>query len=180
MHHLVGLHPHFVFLEVRQTGQQLSSSSSIQPYSRSLPASLPTLSHPKPHPLTVVNPLLTDDVYTFHVLKALLQLSRQLCCSSSVQLTAARLQLLAKQQVRGPQPLHDACFMQIPASELLFFSFSLIEGGNSDRIWRSQELVFVTKWACSTLFQVSLVRQCCCMFLDDSLCMFRVMVKISS
>ena len=43
---------------------------------------------------------------------------------------------------------HDACLMQISASESLFFPFSLTEGGNLGWIWRSgQEHVFATKWA---------------------------------
>ena len=43
-----------------------------------------------------------------------------------------------------------ACFMQIPASESLLFLFSLTEGANSGRIWRSgQTRVLKTKWAWS-------------------------------
>ena len=34
----------------------------------------------------------------------------------------------------GSSALPDACFMQIPASESLFFPFSLTEGANSGRI----------------------------------------------
>ena len=49
----------------------------------------------------------------------------------------------------GPQP-PGTCFMQIPASESLLFLFSLKEGANSGRIWRSgQTRVLVTKWAWS-------------------------------
>lgn len=47
----------------------------------------------------------------------------------------AVLQLPATQKVQAPQ-LSDAYFMQIPASELLFFSFSCLEGANSGQIWR--------------------------------------------
>ena len=43
-----------------------------------------------------------------------------------------------------------ACFMQIPASESLLFLFSLTEGANSGRIWRSdQTRVLETEWAWS-------------------------------
>ena len=48
----------------------------------------------------------------------------------------------------GSPALPGACFMQIPASELLLFLFSLTEGANSGRIWRSgQTHVLVTEWA---------------------------------
>ena len=55
--------------------------------------------------------------------------------------------LPAKQQVPSSS---GACFMQIPASESLLFLFSLTEGANSGRIWRSgQTHVLVTEWAWS-------------------------------
>ena len=59
----------------------------------------------------------------------------------------AVLQLPANSGYRVPNPPPpDARFMQIPASESLFFPFSLTEGANSGRIWRSgQEHVLVTK-----------------------------------
>ena len=49
----------------------------------------------------------------------------------------------------SPAPI-GACFMQIPASESLLFLFSLTEGANSGRIWRSdQTRVLETEWAWS-------------------------------
>ena len=137
-----------------------SCSSSIQPYSRSLP----TLSRPKPHPLTVVNPLLNDDVYT--------ATSWRLC----LQLTAAP----GKTAGTG-SPAPSWCLLHADTGQWIAVLFFFPHRRGKFRPDLDMlELVFVTKWACSTLFQVSLVRQCCCMFLDDSLCMFRVMVKISS
>ena len=80
--------------------------------------------------------------------------------------------LLAKQQVWGPQPPPPrACFMQIPASESLFFLFSLTEGANSGWIWRTgQNCVLVTELAWSVgmvyAFVLSLVRQRRCSVME--------------
>ena len=61
----------------------------------------------------------------------------------------AVLWLLAKQQVRDPQPpLVPVSWKYLHASESLLFLFSLTEEANSDRIWRSgQTRVLVTEWA---------------------------------
>ena len=83
--------------------------------------------------------------------------------------------LPAKQQVRGSQPPPGACFMQISASESLLFLFSLTEGANFGRIWRSgQTRMLVTEWVRSVgmalpFFLSSLVRQPCCIVLESYL-----------
>ena len=78
-----------------------------------------------------LNPLLTNDVYRLYTVYVV-----ELDLEALLGSVATLLQLPAKQQVRGPQSPHDACFLQIPASELLSFPFSLIEEANSDRIWK--------------------------------------------
>ena len=64
-----------------------------------------------------------------------------------------------------------ACFMQIPASELLLFLFSLAEDANSGWIWRrGQTRMLVTEWAwlvgVALPFLASLVKQPCCIVLE--------------
>ena len=81
----------------------------------------------------------------------------------------ALLQLLAKQQVQGPQLMLASC----PASKSLFFPFSLTEGANLGWIWRSgQEHVFVTQWVWFDGHSLHYLRP----LWSDSLCMFRVTV----